>query len=341
MKDNYQIKSKIFLLVSGLTTLLLASCSSYPSTAYDDDGIYGNSNSNAVPVVVTKNVVVKQNTKYYEDYFSNPLTDFGQNGEILEEQEVFTDVDSYSSQPVSVQNNSVVVESYGAWEDADDNVTINVYNTQPYYNSFWRPYNNFYYSGWGFCPPIWGVGYYNNGYFGNPYVNYGYYGNPFFNNNYYGYRNIGYARGRRGYAYNNNYYYGRNGNYYARGRNVNSTNFRNNRRRNSLYNSKTSQFRRSAQGSASRPRNTSRATTKTSQRSTPKISPRTTPRSSNRKSLRTTPRITPRTSPKTSPRVTPRRAPRATPRSSSRSVPRFAPRSSRNSSRSSLSRRGR
>jgi len=285
MKDNYQIKNKMLVLVGGLASILLASCGSYQATTYDNDGIY---NSDA-PVVASNEAVVTENAnaKYYEDYFGKSVTDYGQ-----AEEEVFTDVDSYSSQGVVEHNTEVATESYSAWEDADDNVTINVYNTQPYYYSYWRPYNhwnNYYYNNWNYCAPSWAWSYNNFGYYGSPYNYYGYYGNSYYNNNYYGNsyygnRNVGYANGRRR-GYVSNSYYGRNAN-------RNAVNFRTNRRSNRTASSR--------------------------------VAPRTSPRS--------TPRATPRSTPRSTPRYTPRSTPRATPRSAPRSTPRSAPRSTTRSS---------
>ena len=307
MKYNYKFKSKTFVLIGGIISFLLVSCSSYQDIANDDDGIYVNDNS-----VVEKKVSVKDNTKYYEDYFSEPVVDFGQ----VVEEEVFTDVESYSSQGVTSPNKAVTIESYSAWEDADDSVTINVYNSQPYYNTYynpyWRPYNSFYYTGWGFCSPVWGGAYYNYGYYGNPYFNYGYYGNPYYNN--YGYRNVGYANSNRGYA-SNNYYNRRGGSYYGRNESLRASNFRRNTSSNVATNYRGSSFRRTNTSSNVR----SRSTPRTSPRSTPRTSPRSTPRTSPRSTPGTSPRSTPRTSPRSTPRTSPRSAPRTSPRSAPRS----------------------
>jgi len=330
MKDNYQFKSKMLVLVGGLASILLASCGTYQAATYDDDGIY----SSDKPVLVSnETVVVKDNAnaKYYEEYFGKTVTDYG---EIVDD-EVFTDVDSYSSQTVVEQDTEVATESYSAWEDADDNITINVYNSSPYYYSYWRPYNywnSYHYNSWYYCPPSWGWSYNYYGYYGNPYNSYGYYGNSYYNNYgypYYGYRNVNYAHGRRrGYASNS--YYGRNAN--RRG-----VNLRGSRRSSAIVAPRsTPRVRPRSITPRSTPKVRPRSTTP---RSTPRVRPRsTTPRST----PRATPRSTPRSTPRYTPRSTPRSTPRATPRSTPRSTPRAAPRStSRSTPRSSSSRRTR
>lgn len=324
MKNIYQLRNKVALLLSGVTSVLLMSCVSYQAATYDDDGIY----SSESPVVVSKDVAVKNipsNTKYYEDYFGRTVTDYGE----IVENEVFTDVDSYSSQDVSEQDAEPTVESYAAWEDANDNVTINVYNSNPY-NSFYRPYNywnNYYYNDWAFCGPSWGWGgYYNNfGYYGYNY-GYPYYYNSPYNYGYYGRRNYGYINGPRNRRYASNNYYGRHSN-----------------RRGSLRSSRTTPNRSpraTVPRATPRPRgNTPRTTPRATPRprgNTPRTTPRATPRPRGN-TTRTTPRATPRPRGNT-PRVTPRSVPRSTPRS--RAVtPRSTPRS--NSRGSSSSRRGR
>ena len=320
MKDNYQFKGKMLVLVGGFASILLASCGTYQAATYDDDGIY---NSNKPVIASNETVVVKDNanSKYYEEYFGKTVTDYGD----IVDDEVFTDVDNYSSQTVVEQETEVATESYSAWEDAGDNVTINVYNSSPYYNSYWRPYNywnSYHYSSWYYCPPSWGWSNNFYGYYGNPYNHYGYYGNPYYYNNYgypyNGYRNTSYAHGRRrGYASNS--YYGRNAN--RRG-----VNLRNSRSRT--------------------PRTTPRVIPRSIPRSTPRSAPRTAPRSTPRSTPRSAPRTAPRSTPRSTPRSAPRTAPRSTPRSTPRSAPRTAPRSTprstpRSAPRSSSSRRGR
>jgi hypothetical protein len=307
---------------------LFFSCGSYQLSTYDDDGIYNNVNTRNVvkKQVTTKEVPVNNNVKYYEKIFSDPFIDYGQNNN---EQDVFTDVDSYSTQSTGT-NTTTAIESYGAWEDADDNVTINVYTSpEPFFYNYWGPYNywnNFYNTGWGFYGANWCWPYY-----GNPYVTNGY---PYYNG--YRYRNYGYAYGRRGYAVNS--YYGRN-TYNRRNAYTNNVNFR---RNNGRYGANRSYpFR---VNSESRTRNTNatpRVSPRSSPRSTPRVSPRSSPRSTPRVSPRSSPRSTPRVSPRSSPRSTPRSTPRVSPRSSPRSTPRSTPRVSPRSTSRSSSRRGR
>jgi hypothetical protein len=322
MKDNYKIENKLSTVLAFFISFLLFSCGSYQLSTYDDDGIYNNVNTRNVvkKQVTTKEVPLTNNVKYYEKIFSDPVVDYGQNNN---EQDVFTDVDSYSTQSTGT-NTTTAIESYGAWEDADDNVTINVYtNPEPLFYNYWGPYNywnNFYYTGWGFYGANWSWPYY-----GNHYVNYGY---PYYN----GYRNYGYAYGRRGYAVNS--YYGTN-KYNRRNAYTNNANFR---RNNSRYGvNRSSSFRVNSRTRSritnATPRVTPRSTPRSKARSTPRVAPRSTPRS--------TPRVTPRSIPRSTPRVTPRSSPRSTPRVSPRSSPRSTPRVSPRSTSRSSSRRGR
>jgi hypothetical protein len=314
MKDIYQMRNKGLLLFSVFTVVLLTSCGgSYHAATYGDDGIYGSDTPETKTVVVVEKPN-SENSKYYEDYFGRTVTDYG---EIVED-EVFTDVDSYSSQEVVEQDTEVARESYAAWEDAGDNVTINVYNTRPYY-SYYRPYNywnNYYYNDWAFCGLSWGWGsYYNNyGYYG---YNYGYnYGYPYYYNNYgyYGRRNYGYINGPRGRGYASNYYSGRHSN-----------------RRSTLRNSRVTP-RPTAPRSVT-PRSTTRPRATTPRSTTPRsttrprptaprsVTPRSTTRPRPTAPRSVTPRSTTRpraTTPRSTPRSAPRRSSRATPRSSSR-----------------------
>ncbi len=166
---NYILNNKASGLILLLSILTLTSCGSYQYVAHDDDGIYENQPNQPQH---TPRTVEKKSNGYYEQYFSEKSTQYG---EIPEEGAIFTDIDSYASDQYEVDTTSIVGYSEGrpAWGSASDEVAINIYNTG------FRP---FYGYGWGF-----GLGYYNYGYgyynpwnF-NPYWNTGwYYGNPFY-----------------------------------------------------------------------------------------------------------------------------------------------------------------
>ena len=206
MRDNYQFKNKILILAAGLTGILLVSCGSSRS-AYDDDGIYGSEPERTVAVVETQN-----NSAYYKNYFDNAGSDY----DIVEEEEVFTDVEEYSSQRAVEQEPEQATEKqysvgYSSWEDSGDNVTINVYNNRPFYNNWWnRPYwntgwNGGWYGGWNvgwygrpYVGVSWGWGWNNycptwySGYYGP-----GYYGGGYYYNGYPYYRNTAFINSRR------------------------------------------------------------------------------------------------------------------------------------------------
>ena len=189
MKDFYPFKNRTSVFIASILGLLLVSCGTYQPTSYDDDGIYNSQER----VIVTNDVTPEENnsTKYYEDYFSKNVNEYGEI-EDNHEAESFTDVENYSS-----QNNNEAAESYSSWEDSNDNVTINVYNTSPfYYDSYYRPFNywnrrylgfNYGYADFycGFNSPYSYGGFYNNYYGYNPYY-YGYNQPYYYNNSYYG-----------------------------------------------------------------------------------------------------------------------------------------------------------
>ena len=269
MNDNCKIENKFSIILALFIGCFLISCGSYQLTNYDDDGIYSNDNTRDVVTrqVETKGGATGNNFKYYENIFSRPVIDYGQNNN---EQDVFTDIESYNSQSTNDYGNTI--ESYGAWEDASDNVTINVYtNPEPLFYNYWGSYNywnNFYYTGWGFYGANWGWPYY-----GNPYLNYGY---PYYNGN--RYRNYGYAYGKRGHAINS--YYGRN-TYNRRNVYINNVNFR---RNNGRYGANRGYPFRVNSKSRTRITNTKpKVSPRSSPRSTPRVSPRSTSRSSSRR----------------------------------------------------------
>ncbi|MGB0895716.1 MAG: hypothetical protein ACPGU9_06360 [Flavobacteriaceae bacterium] len=298
MKDIYQLRHKIALFSAVVTSMMLGACGSYQAATYDDDGIYSSEPSQDTSKVVVVKEPASNNSKYYEEYFGRTVTDYGD----IVEDDVFTDVDNYSSQAVVEHSTEVTNQSYGAWEDAGDNVTINVYNTRPYYYSFYRPYNywdRYYYNDWAFCDWSWGWGGYYNSWYGYPY----YYNRPFYYG-YYGRRNYGYVYGPRNRRYAANY----SGRYLDRRR---------------ITSPRPRTVTPRPRATTPRPRTvTPRTTAPRPHATTPRprtVTPR--PRTSAPRPRATTPRprtVTPRPRVSTPrPRVTPRSAPRSTPRSSS------------------------
>ncbi len=160
MKTYYLSSRKLSLYsVIGFFGLVVSSCGSYQNSSYyDHDGVYGSER----PRGDYNNRYSEQNmaqANNYKEYFSDLQKD-ANNG-------VFTDVDNYSSQDQQGSIASVTnpdqysgTTGYAGWGDNSSNVTVNVYNNDPWYwnrgywNSWYSPYygggwnNGFYGSGW-------------------------------------------------------------------------------------------------------------------------------------------------------------------------------------------------
>ena len=97
-------KIKMLFLALG-SILLLSSCGSYQYVGYDNDGIY---NSNEVVVDVEEASTNRTSNNYYANYFDDVVTD----AELAQEQsdDVFTDIDSYSSNNASSNIPSPLLE---------------------------------------------------------------------------------------------------------------------------------------------------------------------------------------------------------------------------------------
>ena len=199
MKLYNYLNTKISII--GVLSLFigLTSCGSYQYASYDTDGIYGEPEQNVeytVKNVEYENQKVKEteNSAYYKNYFKEKVTELDN----MEGDIIFTDIDSYQG-AYGIENDSLEYqENYAGW-GYSDNITVNIYNREPLYSSFWYPhygwYNNWnfgfgYYDYWyspfyvGWNRPFW-HSYYG---FGYPY----YYGYPYYGgyyNNYY-YKNI-------------------------------------------------------------------------------------------------------------------------------------------------------
>lgn len=211
MKTNYYFPKKMsFYSLFGLLALLTTSCGSYQNSSYyDNDGIYGDNEKSK------SREVANSNSGYYKEYFSSLSK---------ENEQVFTDVEKYSSQNDSIKRNVAneqqPTNNYPSWGSNPDNVTVNIYNSG-WYTPSWGYYsNNWYgnywgYNGWygnywgynGWYSPSWSwswgwnswygpswYGYYGYNYY--PY-GYGYYGNNWgWNNGHLGH-NYAYSGGRR------------------------------------------------------------------------------------------------------------------------------------------------
>ncbi len=214
----------IFVLLATLT-----SCSTYQTTSRDTDGIYDIDNTSSKKEVAQQETEPQQetNTKAlkYQEYFKKKADKI-----IIEEDDIFTDADSYTSEEdldeeILEQDVSDFSSNFEnpSWEESGETV-VNVYNygtLRPYYgwNRYyygWRPFRPFYsglyigispwYSSWDYC--LTGYDYYN------PYYSSYYYPSYYspYNTYYPSYAYSGYHNPR----YYGNYYYGRRNNTVAR-----------------------------------------------------------------------------------------------------------------------------
>lgn len=206
-------KISIYSLL-GFFALIVTSCGSYQNSSYyDNDGVYG---SNDKPKQKEES---KSNSGYYKEYFSNLNKD---------NEQVFTDVDKYSSNDTNVNQNESTNQNqsnYAGWGSNPDNVTVNIYGNNwgwnnsywgygGYYGNYWGWNNGWYYPSWGWNSWYgtgWGWNYWlGPNWHGN--YGYGYYGNYWgWNNGYLGH-NYAYSGGRR----NSNFIGNEFGNYSGR-----------------------------------------------------------------------------------------------------------------------------
>ncbi|MBD3582583.1 hypothetical protein [Flavobacterium selenitireducens] len=187
MKTHYfPTRLASFGLLVGMLGLL-ASCGASQSTA-SGDGIYGDGQRNQRQT--------SDSGSGYKQYFNS-----------LQDSDIITDVEQYSSVNDSTQTERGYANGQGSWEGSADNVTINVYDNNwgmGYWNNYW--YSPYWNTGWGWNSwygPGWGWGFnygwgwnsWYGGWGGYPYYG-GYYGGyPY----HYGYAQ-NYPRGTRGYV---------------------------------------------------------------------------------------------------------------------------------------------
>ncbi|MGO1751112.1 MAG: hypothetical protein ACTHYV_01355, partial [Psychroflexus sp.] len=218
------------LLFSGLI-VVVSSCSSY-SNASAYDGIYQDENAQTSErnlATQTQNESQRKQTNQgeYTDYFKKQ-------GDMISEarsqNEVFTDIDSYSSQNQQTLNAQNQASDYtyqgseyidynasqSGWGNNPSQVTINIHQNNPWFYSGWwnAPYYGSYYGGYynpwrygyyglhynGFYSPHYG-GFYGPsfGWYGGYYAGWYNYRNPY---SYYPYRRSNYANSYRGYNSN-------------------------------------------------------------------------------------------------------------------------------------------
>lgn len=208
---NYS-KLKISFFVALSLTFVLVSCGSYQYVGYDNDGIYNDDVSEEVVYVEDNS---SNNSNYYKNYFSEKAQEYE---DIIAENEIFTDIDSYEGSYEDIEQDSIQTNEYedyrvgyAGWGQENSDVTINIYNDNFGYNYWWyRPYR----FGWSWYRPYsWSFGwsYWNYPYAYNSWWAPHYYGGYYYNPYYYGYgyssvysrRHVAYNAGRRGTPYLN------------------------------------------------------------------------------------------------------------------------------------------
>lgn len=251
---NYFQKNRAVGIFLAATLLMLTSCGSYEYASYDD-GIYGEARSqrNQVP---TRTVAPETETtsNYYANYFSEKSA---QIDNAIEQDAIFTDVDSYSSENYDPADSTNVALNYEsgqpAWGSDYDEISVNIYNTgwnNWGWNAGWGPglgfgWNNWGWNNWGWNAG-WGYGWNNWGWnvgFGNPYwYGGGFWCPPYYNNGYgfYGRNRIAYNRGYRNRGFRSAYAsnYRNRGAYNSRSRSYNNRSRSRSYNRRSTYNNR-------------------------------------------------------------------------------------------------------
>jgi hypothetical protein len=193
MKTNYFSWTKstsIFYLIIGFS-MLIVSCGSYKnSTYYNRDGIYESEEN--------ESNTAEKNVDKYKNYFSALR-------EKNEQDQVFTDVENYSSIQDTVINQSGTEKgNYSGWGNNQQPINVTIYDNNWGWNNW--GYNSLWNYGWN-----WNLGW--NSWYG-PNIGYGWGWNNWYGpnigwgwgwNNWWG-PNYGYY-GWGGYNYNNPYYY--------------------------------------------------------------------------------------------------------------------------------------
>jgi len=305
-----------FFVTLALATVL-TSCGSFQYAGYDNDGIYGPDENEKDPKQTTVTTSTND-SNYYKNYFAENSAEVDA---IKEENEVFTDIDSYGGNYTEQATDTLEQRpAYGGWGQNNSAVTINVIDNGWYgYNSPWM-----WDSGFGYGYNSWGRPWGWNNWGWNAGWGYGY-----------GWNNAWCPPGYNNWGYNNGYY--RNTNRYA---------YSNSRRGSSLYNNNLS--RRSNSALTRRDYSTRRLSNSSSiSRNTRSTRVRSSNNSSTRtiRNTRTTRPITRTTTRTTRPnastrttRPTTTRSTRSTRSTSTRSTPSRSTRSSSTRSSSSSSR---
>tara|TARA_B110000240_G_scaffold162952_1_gene182698 strand:- start:509 stop:892 length:384 start_codon:yes stop_codon:yes gene_type:complete len=121
MKRSYRFCNTNQCILFIATSLLLVSCGTYQS-AYINDGIYGSDTSEQLEENV---IIVDENgyKKYNNNYFTNELERL----EDLDEDVVFTDVDSYNSPDIAYEEDNLNYNTNPSWgSNGNNDVVVNV-----------------------------------------------------------------------------------------------------------------------------------------------------------------------------------------------------------------------
>lgn len=206
MKLNISIPKNTFFFMAPVSLLLLASCSSYQYSGSDRDGVYGDTRRGYSEQEQYSTQDGSGN--YYKKLFAEEATLYN---DLLAENAVFTDVESYTSTGGDYEvQQSNYQGGKAPWGQDPDSYSINIYN-QGFYGGLYNPYWGGGYYGynpyWG--PGYWGPGYYGSSWnigFGSFYPSYGYsFGFGFASNPYY-YGAAGWYNPYYHNYYRNNYY---------------------------------------------------------------------------------------------------------------------------------------
>lgn len=170
MELYYTLRNKLSLLLAPMAVFALVSCGSYQYSGYEADGIYGESRPGILeqPEQEATEVRPNSNNSYYKNLFSEQSEMVG---EVLES-DVFTDVDSYSSNDryenySEIGGDVAYVGGNAPWGQDPDTYTVNIYNNG-FYGGFYSPWRY----GYGFGFPYYG-GWYDPYWPGNFWGGYG------------------------------------------------------------------------------------------------------------------------------------------------------------------------
>jgi hypothetical protein len=180
MKSNFDIKKSVKYIAGFVMVVFVSSCAStYDNSSVLNDGIYANDTK--TNTLAEQSVNESSKGLYYQNYFSEQDQLISQ---AMNQNEVFTDIDGYSSADADVEEeellmdeNDIEYRSFGGWGTQPTSVSINVIDTGIWgptwgwggfgWNNFWGPgwgWNGFWGAGWGwngFYGPGWGWGWNN------------------------------------------------------------------------------------------------------------------------------------------------------------------------------------